>query len=141
MQGQKLYPISSISTHEEVQELLKLGYKNASFWTVRYRRRKLGVKKYFSGEVRKHKAWIRTQAIKRYGSNCEICNYGVAIDTHHIIPKYKGGPHEIDNLMVICPNCHALITRRILSLNSRRDIKKTRPKVIRMLKKFYPNFG
>lgn len=124
-----------------VQKLLKHGFKEANFWTVRYRRRKLGVKKYLSGEVKKHKAWIRTQAIKCYGTNCEICGYGITIDTHHIIPKHQGGPHEIDNLMVICPNCHALITRRLLSLHSREDIKKVRIKVIRMLKKFYPNFG
>ena len=47
-----------------VKVLKRKGYKEATVWTVKYRRRKLGVKKYLYGEVKKHKAWIRAQAIK-----------------------------------------------------------------------------
>jgi 5-methylcytosine-specific restriction endonuclease McrA len=121
--------------------LRKKGYKGANVWTVRYRRRKLGIKKYLYGEVKKHKAWIRAQAIKKYGNRCELCGYGVALDTHHIIPKKKGGPHEINNLIVLCPNCHALITRKYFTLRNRKDIPKTSKEVIKLLKSFYPNFG
>ena len=124
-----------------VKELRKMGFKEATWWTVRYRRRKLGIKKYLYGEIKKHKAWIRVQAIKKYGNKCELCGYGLAFDAHHIIPKNKGGLHEIDNLMVLCPNCHALVTRKHFTLNGREDIPKIRKKVIRLLKSFYPNFG
>ncbi len=120
---------------EIVLELRKLGYKYATRWTVGYRRRKLGNRKYFRGEILKHKAWIRFQAIKKYGNKCELCGYKMAIDTHHIIPKYKGGVHEINNLMIVCPNCHALITRGHLSLKSRSDIPMVGNKIIKSLKK------
>ena len=119
---------------EIAKKLRKMGFKEANQWTIRYRRRKLGVKKYLYGEILKHKAWIRTQAIKKYGSKCELCGYNLSVDVHHIIPKNKGGPYEIENLMVICPNCHALITRKYLILKSRKNIAKIRKKLFKLLK-------
>jgi predicted restriction endonuclease len=119
---------------EIAKELKKRGFKEANQWLVRYRRRKLGIKKYLYGEIKKHKAWIRMQAIKKYGNKCELCGYRLNVDTHHILPKNKGGLHEIDNLMVLCPNCHALITRRYLSLESRKDIPDLRRKLIKLQK-------
>jgi len=119
---------------EIAKELRKIGIKGANQWTVRYRRRKLGIKKYLYGEIKKHKAWVHAQAIKKYGNKCELCGYTLAVDTHHIIPKNKGGPHEVDNLMVLCPNCHALISRKILILKNRKDIPKIRKKLIKLLK-------
>ncbi|MFH1841415.1 MAG: HNH endonuclease [Candidatus Nealsonbacteria bacterium] len=126
---------------EIVKELRKFGFRKANLWIVKYRRRKLGIKKYLYGEIKKHRAWIREQAIKKYGKKCELCEYNATIDTHHIIPKKIGGPHEIDNLMVVCPNCHALISRRVLILKNRKDIHKTQKKVLKLLKSSYPNFG
>jgi predicted restriction endonuclease len=123
------------------EELKKKGFKGANPWTVRYRRRKLGIKKYLYGEIKKHKAWIRMQAIKKYGTKCELCGYRLIVESHHILPKNRGGLHEINNLMVLCPNCHALITRRYLSLKSRKDIPALRRKVIKLQKSPYPYFG
>lgn len=120
--------------------LLKMGYQGATIWTVKYRRRKLGIKKYEYGEIKKHKAWIRAQAIKQYGKQCELCSYSKTIDTHHIIPKFAGGSHSIGNLIVICPNCHALITRGFLILRDRKDIPRVRQKIIKSLKRFYKDF-
>ena len=122
---------------EIARKLRGMGYKNATVWTVGYRRRKLGGRKYLRGEVQKHKAWIRAQAIKKYGNRCELCGYNMAIDTHHIIPKHEGGPHEIDNLMVVCPNCHSLITRRYLVLENRKDIPVVQKKIRKSIKSFY----
>lgn len=120
-----------------VKKLRGIGFNGATVWTVGYRRRKLGSRKYLRGKIQKHKAWIRAQAIKKYGTKCELCDYNMAIDTHHIIPKYQGGPHEIDNLMVICPNCHALITRNVITIRSRKEISKVRRRVLKSLNKFY----
>jgi len=119
---------------EIVKELRNMGIKEATQWRVRYRRRRLGIKKYLYGEIKKHRVWIRMQAIKKYGNKCELCGYRLSVDTHHILPKNKGGLHEIDNLMVLCPNCHALITRRCLSLKSRKDIPVVRRKLIKLQK-------
>lgn len=119
------------------QKLRKMGFKGTTQWNVKYRRRKLGVKKYLSGDILKHKAWIRSRAIKKYGNKCELCGYGLSLDTHHITPKKLGGPHEVENLTVLCPNCHALLTRNIFTLKSRKDLSKIRIKVIKLLKSFY----
>jgi 5-methylcytosine-specific restriction endonuclease McrA len=113
------------------------GYNGSTVWTIKYRRRRLGIKKYLYGEVKKHKAWIRAQAIKQHGNRCELCGYKSAVDTHHIVPKHQGGPHEVENLMVVCPNCHALITRRKISVESRRDIPKISREVLKMIKVLY----
>lgn len=119
------------------EALIKRGVEGVNVWNVKYRRRKLGVKKYLYGDVLKHKAWVRAQAIRIYGNKCELCGYNMAVDTHHIVPKHQGGPHEVENLMVICPNCHALITRKYLIVKNRSDIIKTRRKIIKSLKSFY----
>ena len=118
---------------EIAEELAKRGIKNATIWNVKYRRRKLGIKKYLYGEIKKHKAWVRAQAIKKYGGKCELCEYHLTIDTHHIIPKQNGGPHEINNLMIVCPNCHALITRKQIKLQNRAGIIKARGKINKLL--------
>lgn len=122
---------------EIAAKLQQMGYKNATVWTVGYRRRKLGGRKYLRGEIQKHKAWVRAQAIKKYGSTCELCNYNMTVDTHHIVPKYRGGPHEIDNLMVICPNCHALVTRKKVEIKNRKDIPRIRRKIQKQIRSFY----
>lgn len=122
---------------EIVIKLKKMGYKNIDKWNVGYRRRKLGGRKYLRGEIQKHKAWVRLQAIKKYGKLCELCGYNMAIDTHHILPKHQGGPHEIENLMVVCPNCHGLITRGYLVLKNRAEIPTIRKKILKSIKSFY----
>jgi predicted restriction endonuclease len=126
---------------EIVKELKKMRIKGATQWTVKYRRRKLGIKKYLYGEIKKHKAWIRAQAIKKYGNKCELCGYMLVVESHHILPKKQGGLHEIDNLMVLCPNCHALLTRRYISLKNRKDIPYLRRKLVKLYKSPYPYFG
>ncbi len=45
---------------EVVKELKKMGFTGANNWTVKYRRRGLGLKKYMHGDVLKHKAWVRS---------------------------------------------------------------------------------
>jgi predicted restriction endonuclease len=118
---------------EILKALRKMGFKKATWWNVRYRRRRLGIKKYLSGEILKHRVWIRNQAIKKYGKSCELCGYKLTIDTHHIIPKKENGKHEVDNLIVLCPNCHALITREILVLKNRKSIPSVRKKLKNLL--------
>ena len=42
------------------------------------------------------------------GGVCEKCgnsNYNI-LQVHHIIHKSKGGTDELDNLSLLCPNCH-----------------------------------
>lgn len=109
--------------------LQAMGYKGATRWTVGYRRRKLGLHKYLYGHLRKHKAWIHIQAIRKYGDACELCSYSVVVDVHHLVPKHKGGLHELENLMVVCPNCHAMITRGLVAIHTRAEIPRLKDQV------------
>jgi 5-methylcytosine-specific restriction endonuclease McrA len=36
-------------------------------------------------------------------------------DVHHIIPVSEGGKNEINNMITLCPNCHRLAHRNLLS--------------------------
>ena len=123
------------------EELRREGFLGATKWTVGYRRRKLGIRKYGRGDKRKHKAWIRQQAIRRYGSRCELCGYHLFVETHHIVPKHMGGPHEVDNLMVVCSNRHILLTRRYVKLSRRLEIPRTRLRIKQILHSVYPYLG
>lgn len=60
---------------------------------------------------------------------CQICGFyqsyaNVAgkqrwiIEVDHILPKSEGGGETIDNLLVLCPNCHAKKTAGIIKVNS-----------------------
>lgn len=114
---------------EITKKLSNLGYKNVTVWNIGYRRRKLGRRKYLLGDIQKHKAWLRQQAIETYGHACELCGFSKVIDIHHVIAKQDGGPHELENLMILCPNCHALITRGHLKIISRSEIAKIRESI------------
>lgn len=66
----------------------------------------------------------RKKALKAYGSKCELCGYDAYIDAlvvHHINENRQH--NKLLNLMVVCANCHILLTRKIIVVNSRKDIK------------------
>lgn len=51
-----------------------------------------------------------TKILQRSNKGCSICGWNESTcDIHHIIPKSKGGNDELDNLIVVCPNCHRVI--------------------------------
>lgn len=46
---------------------------------------------------------------------CECCGYAKRANlvVHHVIERYQGGTDEPGNLLVLCPNCHGEIHRRV----------------------------
>ena len=47
---------------------------------------------------------------------CEVCGWNQGPrDVHHILPVKEGGKNEIYNLITLCPNCHRLSHRNLLS--------------------------
>lgn len=65
----------------------------------------------------------RANAIKvltEAGYRCAVptCRTILAIDLHHIIEVAKGGGNEPDNLIALCPNCHALYHRGVIHSDS-----------------------
>lgn len=54
-------------------------------------------------------AELRKRIVDLRGYKCERCSYSKLeiLEIHHKIEKSKGGSDDIDNLELICPNCHA----------------------------------
>jgi hypothetical protein len=53
---------------------------------------------------------------KRFSGACMRCGWDLApCDTHHILPKRKGGKQTLENGIILCPNCHRLADYGILS--------------------------
>lgn len=44
-----------------------------------------------------------------YGGKCAICGFSDVVQIHHIIPRSVGGKDTQENLLVLCPNHHALL--------------------------------
>lgn len=57
---------------------------------------------------------VENHLISRSKGKCEICNFGNLsligmMEKHHIIPIENGGADDLDNLTLLCPNCHKLV--------------------------------
>lgn len=75
------------------------------------------------------KSTYRKEALKIYGKRCEVCGIGIC-EWHHIVPKST----RSDEWCILCPTCHAVITRKLISINSRNEIK---TKLLPFMRKLY----
>jgi hypothetical protein len=52
---------------------------------------------------------IRSFVLKRDKSTCQVCGLvkGSKLHVHHILKRVDGGPDTPDNLILVCPKCHA----------------------------------
>ncbi|PCI30847.1 hypothetical protein COB52_00760 [Candidatus Kaiserbacteria bacterium] len=51
---------------------------------------------------------LKKKVAKTRGGICERCkenNYAI-LQIHHKKEKHKGGSEELENLELLCPNCH-----------------------------------
>ena len=53
-------------------------------------------------------AQVKQHMIHKHGYHCEVCDYTLAIECDHIVPKAQGGNNTEDNAILLCPNCHHL---------------------------------
>ncbi len=58
---------------------------------------------------------VRPTAFRHLPRICAICGFDVVVSVHHIVPKSEGGSDDIDNLIVLCPNHHAMADRDLIS--------------------------
>lgn len=63
----------------------------------------------------KNRVTARKNGIKTYGKQCMICGYDLSVDVHHITPKREGGKNDSGNIIVLCPNHHAMADKGIIS--------------------------
>ena len=68
-----------------------------------------------------------TEAIKRdRGHTCQVCHTNIIrknkppyVEAAHITPKSDGGNETPDNIMILCPNHHAVFDRGDCNIASR----------------------
>ena len=54
---------------------------------------------------------LKTSLALLTNGKCQSCgniNYNI-LQVHHIIPRSKGGTNDLNNLQLLCPNCHMTI--------------------------------
>lgn len=81
----------------------------------------LDIKHYGTG---KHSRYSKRAKVF-YGEFCEICGYQEhkeILEVHHI--DFSRNNNNIENLIVLCPNHHAMITRGVVDLIDRKIIYK-----------------
>lgn len=98
--------------HTTVINLLRIGQKNEL------------IKSYLTMSMDSENAAV--EEIKRpnkyryvydlYGGKCAVCGFDEVLEIHHIVPKYLGGGNQLSNLIVLCPNHHALADRGMLKI-------------------------
>ena len=56
---------------------------------------------------------LRKQVLERHDHRCFCCgvpeNQKERLQLHHILPIARGGMSTLDNLIPLCPSCHAKI--------------------------------
>lgn len=53
--------------------------------------------------------WNRPWSMYEYRKSipaCEVCHKAKPVDTHHIVPRSKGGEDHADNYLAVCLGCH-----------------------------------
>lgn len=96
-------------TDKEIAKKLGVGFS-----VIRYYRMNFNLWKNRKGTA---KSTFRKKALKLYGEACECCGIKMC-EWHHIISKSKNPKDWV----VLCPTCHAVITRKLIDVESRRDI-------------------
>src|SRR5689334_10836723 len=56
---------------------------------------------------------MKKQVLAEAGYRCAVptCRGILALDLHHMVEVQEGGSDTPDNLIALCPTCHALYTR------------------------------
>ena len=60
----------------------------------------------------------KADGMRMYGKNCEVCNLPIT-ELHHIKPKST----NISDWSILCPTCHAVITRKLIKIDNRKELK------------------
>lgn len=66
----------------------------------------------------------KPKGIDELGWTCAICSKPHSdpgfFDIHHVIPKSEGGPNDIENKQILCPNCHREVTLKWIASKFRK---------------------
>lgn len=62
--------------------------------------------------MRANRQVIKQQLIEKYGEQCFICGTSQPLELAQLTPMSKGGDDSIENMRLICPNCHLIMDTR-----------------------------
>src|SRR5437868_15110445 len=56
-------------------------------------------------------ATLRQAVFTKYRNSCYVCNFSLipALRIHHAAPVSLGGQDTLENLVLLCANCHTLV--------------------------------
>ncbi len=84
----------------------------------------------YNNRLQRHESKMQKERIARIENyTCQICGFRQSylnangktryiIEVDHILEKSQGGGENINNLLVLCPNCHAKKTYGVIKINS-----------------------
>lgn len=49
---------------------------------------------------------IRAAALRQADGRCELCGNEWDLSTHHVVPRARGGLDDLENIVVVCKDCH-----------------------------------
>lgn len=107
-QFQTIYKICSICKTE-----FKSGLRKKYCSKACANKARAGIK-YFTGQRKNKHLTVRGYRrciIELRGEHCELCGYDKVpsiLVVHHIVRRCDGGTNDLNNLQLICPNCHAI---------------------------------
>mgnify|MGYP000264007026 CR=1 FL=1 len=60
------------------------------------------------------------ECLKRYVGKCLLCDESryEALECHRVVPGCDGGKYAHGNVVVLCGNCHALVTAGVVTVHS-----------------------
>lgn len=61
-------------------------------------------------------------AYEKYNGKCAVCGFDEIVEIHHIIPRYLKGTNDLDNLILLCPNHHALADRGMINIKGKLEL-------------------
>ncbi len=99
---------------------------------------------YLSEKKTKYRKESKAQKIRiaiLENNTCQVCNFSCEyinkkgnkswiIEVDHIVNKAQGGGETIDNLWVLCPNCHCKKTKGIITIDIQKQIVLEKEKII-----------
>lgn len=102
-------------TIKKIAEKYNYGYVTVQNWVKRY-----GIKTRICADY-KHDVTsfiaISRRLINKRGNKCELCGWNKArCDIHHRIARKDRGSDDESNLIILCPNCHRVVTQNKLKI-------------------------
>jgi len=52
----------------------------------------------------------------KFNGKCVVCGFDEIVEVHHILQRCNGGTDDEENLVLLCPNHHALADKGMLSI-------------------------